>query len=88
MKSISLKTSDHYVALHCSIAARRVRLQPTARVDGEVGRFLHRLDGEIAGRLDDDRPLTTDPGDKLTVSPLLTPVSSRNALLYLLYLSA
>ena len=30
---------------------------------GEVRRLLDRLHGEIAGRLDDDRPLPTDPSD-------------------------
>jgi hypothetical protein len=29
----------------------------------KIGRFLHRLHGEIFGRLHDDRPLATDPGD-------------------------
>src|SRR5262249_53971244 len=29
----------------------------------KIGRFLHRLHGEIFGRVEDDRPLTTDPGD-------------------------
>jgi hypothetical protein len=33
-------------------------------LDGEVSGFLHRLHGEIAGRVDDHRPLATDPGDK------------------------
>jgi hypothetical protein len=32
-------------------------------VHGEVSRLLHRLDREIAGCLDDDCPLATDPGD-------------------------
>jgi hypothetical protein len=32
-------------------------------VDGEVSGLLHGLHGEIAGRLDDDSPLATDPGD-------------------------
>src|SRR5205085_2483646 len=50
-------------ALQGSIAARRVRGEPTARVHGEGRRLLDRLHGEIAGRLDDDRPLPTDPSD-------------------------
>jgi hypothetical protein len=32
-------------------------------VHGEVSRLLDRFDGKIAGRVDDDRPLTTDPGN-------------------------
>ena len=52
-----------HVALHRPVAARGVRGEPTARVHGEVGRLLHRLHREIAGRLDDDSPLPTDPGD-------------------------
>src|SRR5215470_11567911 len=52
-----------HVALHRSVAAGRVRVQPTARLHREVRRLLHRLDREIAGRLDDDRSLATDPGD-------------------------
>src|SRR5262245_17689608 len=51
------------VAFQRPITARRVRVEPTARVDREVGCFLHRLHGKIAGRLDDDRPLATDPGN-------------------------
>src|SRR5215813_1259815 len=52
-----------HIALQRAIAAGRVRVQPTARVDGEVSGLLNCLHGEIAGRLDDDRPLATDPGD-------------------------
>jgi hypothetical protein len=37
-------------------AAGRVGGEPTARVHGEVGRLLHRLHGEIAGRMEDDGP--------------------------------
>ena len=44
------------VSLHRPIAARRVGGEPTARLHGDIGRLLHRLDGAIAGRLDDDRP--------------------------------
>src|ERR671923_2877483 len=50
-------------ALERPIAAGRVRVQPTARMDGEVRRLLHGLHGEIFGRLDDDRPLAADPRD-------------------------
>ena len=53
-----------HIALQRAIAAGRVRIQPTARVDGEVSGLLHGLHGEIAGRLEDDRPLATDPGDQ------------------------
>src|SRR5262245_3379255 len=52
-----------HVTLHRPVAAGRVRVEPTARTDGGLRRLLHRLDREIAGRLDDDRPLTTHPGD-------------------------
>src|SRR3989442_10331266 len=52
-----------HVALHRPVAARGVRGEPTARVHGEVSRLLDRLHREIAGRLDDDSPLPTDPGD-------------------------
>src|SRR5262245_31212652 len=52
-----------HIALQRAIAAGRVRVQPTARVDGEVSGLLNCLHGEIAGRLDDDSPLATDPGD-------------------------
>src|SRR5215510_7231417 len=40
-----------HIAPERPIAAGRVRIQPTARVDGEVGRRLHRLHREIAGCL-------------------------------------
>src|SRR5215831_500462 len=52
-----------HIALQGSIAARRVGVEPTARLHGEVSRLLHCLHREIAGRLDDDSPLPTDPGD-------------------------
>src|SRR5262245_4233432 len=52
-----------HVALERAIAAGRVGVEPTARVHGKVRGLLHRLHGEIAGRLQDDRPLPTDPGD-------------------------
>src|SRR5262245_28121022 len=45
------------------IAAGRVRVEPTARSDGEGRRLLHRLHREIAGRVDDDTPLAADPDD-------------------------
>src|SRR2546425_4925223 len=52
-----------HVALQGSIATGGVRGEPTARVHGEVRRLLHRLDGAIPGRLDDNCPLATDPRD-------------------------
>ena len=52
-----------HVTLHRPVAARRVRVEPPARARGDPGRLLHRLDREIFGRLDDDSPLATDPGD-------------------------
>src|SRR5262249_36138797 len=51
------------IALERPIAAGRVRREPTARLDGEVRRLLDCLHRKIAGRLDDNSPLTTDPGD-------------------------
>src|SRR5213593_3103406 len=52
-----------HIALHRSIAAGGVGVEPTARLHGEGSCLLHRLDGEITGRLDDNSPLATDPGD-------------------------
>src|SRR5262249_31918455 len=52
-----------HVARHRPIAARGVRREPTARFHRQVGCLLHRLHGEIARRLEDDRALATDPGD-------------------------
>ena len=51
------------IALECPIAAGRIRIEPTARLDGEVGRLLDCLHRKISGRLDDNSPLTTDPGN-------------------------
>src|SRR6266487_1421740 len=51
------------VPLHRPIATGRIGIQATARLHSKIGRFLHRLHGEIFGRLNDDRPLATDPGD-------------------------
>src|SRR5215813_8480367 len=51
------------VPLHRPIAAGSIGIQATARLHSKIGRFLHRLHGEIFGRLPDDRPLATDPGD-------------------------
>src|SRR5262249_52254755 len=52
-----------HVALHRPVAAGRVRVEPPACAHGDLSRLLHRLDREIAGRLDDNSPLATDPGD-------------------------
>src|SRR5215510_14189537 len=52
-----------HVALHCPVAAGGIRVDPTARLDGEVSGFLHRLHGEIARRVDDHRALAAHPGD-------------------------
>jgi hypothetical protein len=52
-----------HVSLHRPIAAGRVGIQPTARVDRQIRCLLYRLDGEIAGRLDDDSPLAANPRD-------------------------
>src|SRR5438105_14291379 len=51
------------VASHPPIAARGVRVQPTARSHREVCRLLYRLDREITGRMDHDSSLAADPGD-------------------------
>src|SRR5215831_14007141 len=52
-----------YVALQCAVAAGGVRVQPASRLDSEVGGLLHRLDGKVSRRLDDDTSLAADPGD-------------------------
>jgi hypothetical protein len=51
------------IALQRPVAAGRVRLQRTAGLDSEVSRLLRCLHGDIAGHLDDDRALATEPGD-------------------------
>src|SRR4029434_10788775 len=51
------------ITLQRPIAARRIGIQATARVDGEVGRVLHRLDGKVPRRLDHDTSLAAHPGD-------------------------
>src|SRR5262249_37996700 len=52
-----------HVTLHRPVAAGRVGVEPTARAHGDLSRLLHRLDREISGRLEDDSPLATNPGD-------------------------
>src|SRR5262244_2890126 len=51
------------IALQSPIAARRVGVEPTARLDRHVRCLLDRLYREISGRLDHHCPLATDPGD-------------------------
>src|SRR5262244_4226769 len=51
------------VALQRPIAARRVGVEPTARLDCHVRCLLDRLDRAISGRLYHYGPLATDPGD-------------------------
>src|SRR4030095_10505941 len=45
------------------VAAGRVRIELAAGLYGEVGRFLHRLDGKVPRRVDHDPSLAADPGD-------------------------
>src|SRR5262249_16562105 len=52
-----------HIALERSIAARRVCVESAARLDGEVRRLLHRLDGKVPRRLDHDTTLAADPGN-------------------------
>jgi hypothetical protein len=51
------------VSLHRPRAAGRVRLEPTARVHGEVRGLLHRLHRAISGRVEDDCPRALAPGN-------------------------
>ena len=51
------------IALPRPRAARRVRVEPTARLHRDVRGLLYGLHREIFGRVDDDRSLATDPGD-------------------------
>src|SRR5262245_45666605 len=51
------------VARQSPIATGRVRVELTACLHRNVGSLLDRLHREIFGRLDDDSPLATDPGD-------------------------
>src|SRR5262252_416243 len=50
-------------ALQRPIAAGRIGIYATARLDRQVRRLLDRLHREISGRLDHHCPLATDPGD-------------------------
>jgi hypothetical protein len=61
-------------ALQCPIAARGVGIEPTARLDGEVCRLLHRLDGTILDRVNHDRPLPADPRNQRgPIATIMTP---------------
>src|SRR5215467_11965738 len=51
------------IALQRAIAAGRVAIEATAGLDCQGRRLLHRLHGEISGRVDDDRALAADPRD-------------------------
>src|SRR5262245_8819337 len=51
------------VARQRPIATGRVRVERTACLHCNVGSLLDRLHREIFGRLEDDRPVATDPGD-------------------------
>src|SRR5215510_6638893 len=51
------------VALQGAVAAGGVRVQPASCLESEVGSLLHRLDGKVPCRLDDDPSLAADPGD-------------------------
>ena len=52
-----------HVAPQRPVAAGRVGIEATARLHGEVGRLLHRLDREVPRRLDDGTTLAAHPGD-------------------------
>src|SRR5262249_16310834 len=63
-----------HIALQGSIAARRVGVEPTARLHSEVRRLLDRLHGEIPAPLHDDRLFPTGPGaDGRTVFVVVPP---------------
>src|SRR5215813_5865891 len=51
------------IALERTIATRGVRIESAPRLDREVGRLLHRLDGKIPRRVDHDPSLAADPHD-------------------------
>src|SRR2546426_3531996 len=51
------------VARQRPVAARRIRIELTARLHRDVSGLLYRLHRKIFGRLDDDSPLATDPGN-------------------------
>src|ERR671933_826363 len=59
----TLRSIRVHVALHRPIAAGRVGIEPTARLHGQVGGLLYRLDREIFGRVDHNGTLAADPRD-------------------------
>ena len=50
------------VTLQRPIAARRIGIQTTPRLDRKIGRFLHRLRRAIFGRVEDDSPVSDHRG--------------------------
>src|SRR5712691_9859759 len=63
-----------HVALQSPIAAGRVRAEPTAGLHRDVSRLLHRLDGEISGRVEDDSALAAYPrDDRRSIFIIMTP---------------
>src|SRR5262247_3383472 len=52
-----------HVALHRPRATRGVRIESAPRLDREVGRFLHCLDGKVPRRLNHNTSLAADPRD-------------------------
>src|SRR5262249_24781509 len=52
-----------HVSRQRSIAAGRVRIKPAARLDRQVCRLLHGLDGKILHRVYHNGPLPADPRD-------------------------
>src|SRR5262249_4447927 len=52
-----------HVALHRPIATRGVRKESAPRLDREVGRFLHGLDGKVSRRLNHDPSPPAYPRD-------------------------
>src|SRR5712691_6165507 len=63
-----------HVALQSPIAAGRVRIEPTAGLHRDGSRLLHRLDGEIAGRVEDDSALAAYPrDDRRSIFIIMTP---------------
>jgi hypothetical protein len=50
-------------SLQRPIAAGRIGIQATARLNGEIGRLLHGLDGKIPDGLHNDGTLAADPRD-------------------------
>src|SRR5687767_7739874 len=62
------------VSLQRPIATRGVRIKPTAHLDCQIGRLLHRGDREIPDRLHHDRTLAAHPrDDRRPVFVVMTP---------------